>query len=83
MAYKHEGLAHSGGRSAHQRPCAGEYVAAEGQGETITSVMALPEDERDWDKLDMMFATKSGGVRRNLLSDFTQVNRNGKIAMKL
>jgi DNA gyrase subunit A len=53
-----------------------------GQGETITSVMALPEDERDWDKLDVMFATRSGGVRRNKLSDFVQVNRNGKIAMK-
>ena len=52
------------------------------QGETITSVMALPEDERDWDKLDVMFATKSGHVRRNKLSDFVQVNRNGKIAMK-
>jgi DNA gyrase subunit A len=52
------------------------------QGETITSVMALPEDERDWDKLDVMFATKSGNVRRNKLSDFVQVNRNGKIAMK-
>ncbi|MEZ5995934.1 MAG: DNA gyrase subunit A [Hyphomonadaceae bacterium] len=53
-----------------------------GQGETITSVMALPEDERDWDKLDVMFATRSGNVRRNKLSDFVQVNRNGKIAMK-
>ncbi len=52
------------------------------QGETITSVMALPEDEHDWDKLDVMFATRSGGVRRNKLSDFVQVNRNGKIAMK-
>ncbi|MBL8543022.1 MAG: DNA gyrase subunit A [Hyphomonadaceae bacterium] len=52
------------------------------QGETITSVMALPEDERDWDKLDVMFATRSGSVRRNKLSDFVQVNRNGKIAMK-
>jgi len=51
-------------------------------GETITSVMALPEDERDWDKFDVMFATRSGGVRRNKLSDFVQVNRNGKIAMK-
>jgi DNA gyrase subunit A len=50
--------------------------------ETITSVMALPEDEHDWDKLDVMFATRSGGVRRNKLSDFIQVNRNGKIAMK-
>jgi DNA gyrase subunit A len=56
--------------------------APAGQGETITSVMPLPEDERDWDKLDVMFATKSGGVRRNKLSDFVQVNRNGKIAMK-
>jgi DNA gyrase subunit A len=52
------------------------------QGETITSVMALPEDERDWDKLDVMFATRSGYARRNKLSDFVQVNRNGKIAMK-
>jgi DNA gyrase subunit A len=51
-------------------------------GETITSVMALPENEADWDKLDVMFATKSGNVRRNKLSDFVQVNRNGKIAMK-
>jgi DNA gyrase subunit A len=44
--------------------------------------MALPEDERDWGKLDVMFATRSGSVRRNKLSDFVQVNRNGKIAMK-
>jgi len=50
---------------------------------TITSVMALPEDESEWEKLDVMFATKSGTVRRNKLSDFVQVNRNGKIAMKL
>ncbi|HWA00888.1 MAG TPA: DNA gyrase subunit A [Caulobacterales bacterium] len=52
------------------------------QGETITSVMALPEDEQAWDKLDVMFATRSGYVRRNKLSDFVQVNRTGKIAMK-
>jgi DNA gyrase subunit A len=51
-------------------------------GETITSVMALPEDEHDWARLDVMFATRSGQVRRNKLSDFTQVNRAGKIAMK-
>jgi DNA gyrase subunit A len=51
-------------------------------GETITSVMAMPEDEHDWERLDVMFATRSGGVRRNKLSDFAQVNRNGKIAMK-
>ena len=53
------------------------------QGETITSIMALPEDESSWADLNVMFATKSGTVRRNRLSDFVQVNRNGKIAMKL
>jgi DNA gyrase subunit A len=52
-------------------------------GERITSIMPLPEDEASWEKLDVMFATASGGVRRNKLSDFIQVNRNGKIAMKL
>jgi DNA gyrase subunit A len=53
------------------------------QGESITSILPLPEDETTWDRLDVMFATKSGGVRRNKLSDFAQINRNGKIAMKL
>ena len=52
-------------------------------GETMTSILALPEDEAAWDGLDVMFATRSGGVRRNKLSDFVQINRNGKIAMKL
>ena len=52
-------------------------------GETITSILTLPEDEATWDKLDVMFATRSGNVRRNQLSDFVQINRNGKIAMKL
>ncbi|MBB4196417.1 DNA gyrase subunit A [Rhodoblastus sphagnicola] len=53
------------------------------QGENITSIMALPEDEASWDALDVMFATTKGSVRRNKLSDFTSVNRAGKIAMKL
>jgi len=53
------------------------------QGENITSIMALPEDEASWATLDVMFATTSGSVRRNKLSDFTSVNRAGKIAMKL
>ena len=53
------------------------------QGENITTIMPLPEDEDTWDTLDIMFATKKGTVRRNKLSDFVQVNRNGKIAMKL
>ncbi|MEL6202348.1 MAG: DNA gyrase subunit A [Pseudomonadota bacterium] len=52
------------------------------EGERITSIMPLPEDEDSWSELDVMFATRSGGVRRNKLSDFVQVNRNGKIAMK-
>ncbi|TDR85129.1 DNA gyrase subunit A [Enterovirga rhinocerotis] len=51
--------------------------------ERITTIMPLPEDETSWETLDVMFATDSGGVRRNKLSDFVQVNRNGKIAMKL
>ncbi|MFB9374835.1 DNA gyrase subunit A [Algimonas porphyrae] len=50
--------------------------------EKITSIMALPENEDDWAGLDIMFAARSGGVRRNSLADFTRVNRNGKIAMK-
>lgn len=53
------------------------------KGETITSVMPLPEDEEERANMNILFATRSGGVRRNKLSDFTQVNRNGKIAMKL
>ncbi|MGV0876655.1 DNA gyrase subunit A [Martelella sp. FLE1502] len=53
------------------------------QGEAITSILALPEDEESWSELDVMFATTRGTVRRNKLSDFVQVNRNGKIAMKL
>ena len=53
------------------------------QGETITTIMPLPEDEESWAKLHVMFATRSGKVRRNDLSDFIRINRNGKIAMKL
>ena len=52
-------------------------------GERITTILPLPEDEASWERLDVMFATASGGIRRNKLSDFVQVNRNGKIAMKL
>ncbi|HEY7382514.1 MAG TPA: DNA gyrase subunit A [Beijerinckiaceae bacterium] len=53
------------------------------EGERITTIMPLPEDEKSWETLDVMFATARGNVRRNKLSDFVQVNRNGKIAMKL
>ncbi|MDE3115413.1 MAG: DNA gyrase subunit A [Pseudomonadota bacterium] len=53
------------------------------QGEWITTILPVPEDESQWAKLNVVFATKSGGVRRNELSDFVNINRNGKIAMKL
>lgn len=53
------------------------------QGERITTIMPLPENEAEWAELDVMFATTRGTVRRNKLSDFAQINRNGKIAMKL
>ena len=53
------------------------------EGERITTILALPEDDGAWDRLNVVFATKSGDVRRNQLSDFAQVNKNGKIAMKL
>src|SRR5689334_15999814 len=53
-----------------------------GEGETITTVMPMPEDEANWATLNVMFATASGGVRRNELSDFVNVHQTGKIAMK-
>jgi DNA gyrase subunit A len=53
------------------------------QGETISTVMALPENEADWDKLNVLFATSSGTVRRNKLSDFDNIRTSGLIAMKL
>jgi DNA gyrase subunit A len=53
------------------------------EGERIATILPLPEDEAQWEKLNVVFATKSGDVRRNELSDFASINRNGKIAMKL
>ncbi len=53
------------------------------EGETITTIMPLPEDEKTWSQLDVMFATTSGSVRRNKLSDFADVRPSGIIAMKL
>jgi len=52
-------------------------------GEVISTVMPLPEDEDSWGDLNVVFATSKGTVRRNRLSDFTNVMANGKIAMKL
>jgi DNA gyrase subunit A len=53
------------------------------QNEWITTIMPLPEDETAWARLNVMFATSLGDVRRNNLSDFVEVRQNGKIAMKL
>jgi DNA gyrase subunit A len=53
------------------------------QGERVTSIMPLPEDEASWANLDIMFSTTRGTVRRNSLADFVEVRQNGKIAMKL
>jgi DNA gyrase subunit A len=52
-------------------------------GETITTFMPLPENEEDWDKLNIFFATAYGNARRNDLSDFKSVQSNGKIAIRL
>jgi len=53
------------------------------EGENITTIMKLPENEADCKDLSIMFATAQGNVRRNSLMDFVNVQSNGKIAMKL
>ena len=53
------------------------------QEEKIHTVMPMPEDETSWNTLQIIFATKNGNIRRNQLSDFTNIRQNGKIAMKL
>lgn len=52
------------------------------QGISIAAIMPVDVPEDQWDDLQIMFATSAGTVRRNALSDFTNVMRNGKIAMK-
>jgi DNA gyrase subunit A len=49
----------------------------------ISSIMPLPEDETEWKKLMIVFATSKGNVRKNTLEDFVNINNSGKIAMKL
>jgi DNA gyrase subunit A len=53
------------------------------EGETITSILPLPEDAKTWSELELLFATRTGNIRRNSLGDFESINRLGKIAMKL
>jgi DNA gyrase subunit A len=51
--------------------------------ENIQAIMPMPNETDKWDSLSVVFATSSGSVRRNRLSDFTNIRANGKIAMKL
>lgn len=53
------------------------------QDEKIHTIMPMPENEDSWKNLQIIFSTKNGNIRRNQLSDFTNIRQNGKIAMKL
>lgn len=52
-------------------------------GESITNIMPMPENQEEWDNLNIIFSTKLGNVRRNDLSDFKKIQVNGKIAIRL
>jgi DNA gyrase subunit A len=69
-----------GGPNTKGRPMVNLLPLAEG--ETISTVLPLPEDESEWGGLHIMFATRHGTVRRNSMDSFTNVPSNGKIAMK-
>ncbi|WP_260484074.1 DNA gyrase subunit A [Sphingomicrobium flavum] len=69
-----------GGPTAKGRPMVNLLPLAEG--EVITTVLPLPQDEAEWAGLAIMFATEGGTVRRNSMDAFTNVPSNGKIAMK-
>jgi DNA gyrase subunit A len=69
-----------GGPATRGRPMVNLLPLA--AGETISTVLPLPEDESEWGKLHVMFATCKGSVRRNSMDAFTNVPSNGKIAMK-
>ena len=69
-----------GGPTARGRPMVNLLPLAEG--ETISTVLPLPEDEAEWGRLHIMFATAHGTVRRNSMAAFTNVPTAGKIAMR-
>jgi DNA gyrase subunit A len=69
-----------GAPQARGRPMVNLLPLAEG--ETISTVLPLPEDEAEWGKLHIMFATAHGTVRRNSMDAFTNVPTAGKIAMR-
>jgi DNA gyrase subunit A len=69
-----------GGPNTKGRPMVNLLPLAEG--ETISTVLPLPEDEAEWGGLHIMFATAHGTVRRNSMAAFTNIPSNGKIAMR-
>ncbi|MCK8484071.1 DNA gyrase subunit A [Aliiroseovarius sp. S2029] len=69
-----------GGRTAKGKPLVN--ILPIPTGVSIAAIMPVDRDENEWDDLQIIFATSKGSVRRNRLSDFTNVMRNGKIAMK-
>ena len=69
-----------GGPNTRGRPMINLLPLA--QGETISTVLPLPENEDEWAALHVMFATAKGSVRRNAMDAFTNIPSNGKIAMK-
>ncbi|RME63840.1 MAG: DNA gyrase subunit A, partial [Alphaproteobacteria bacterium] len=69
-----------GGPQARGRPLINLLPLA--QGESISAILALPEDEESWANLHVMFATARGNVRRNSMADFTNVPTSGKIAIR-
>jgi DNA gyrase subunit A len=69
-----------GAPQARGRPMVNLLPLAEG--ETISTVLPLPEDEREWGKLHVMFATAKGSVRRNSMDAFANIRTSGKIAMR-
>ena len=69
-----------GGPQTKGRPMINLLPLADG--EVISTVLPLPEDEAEWAALHVMFATAKGGVRRNSMDSFTNVPSNGKFAMK-
>ncbi|MEA3046298.1 MAG: gyrase subunit [Sphingomonadales bacterium] len=69
-----------GAPQARGRPMVNLLPLAEG--ETISTVLPLPEDENEWGKLQVVFATAHGGVRKNSMDAFANVPSNGKFAMR-
>ena len=70
-----------GGPTTRGRPIVNLLPALD-PGETIAAVLPLPEDEAEWGKLHVVFATAKGNVRRNSMDLFTNVPSNGKFAMR-